>query len=262
MPHPGAAEPGARLYRTGDLVRRLPNGEIDFLGRIDHQVKLRGFRIELGEIEAALARHPGVAMTLVLLREESKGEKRLVAYVTAKPGAAMGVDELRAGLRRVLPEFMIPADFVVLGAFPLNSNGKIDRRALPAPERHHAAESLQLPESATEKVLAAIFCALLGLESVGIEENFFTLGGHSLLATQLSSRVAAEFGRKLSLSQIFSSPSIRDLAGILGSLSGLQKEDAPIRTDSETLLHQAEGMTDTELDALLGAMQQGTVPKL
>jgi amino acid adenylation domain-containing protein len=202
--------PGARLYRTGDLARRLVNGDIEYLGRIDSQVKIRGFRIELGEIEAALASHPAVRETVVLAREDSPGDKRLVAYVVGPDAPADLTEQLRAHLRERLPEYMVPSAFVTLEALPLTENGKVDRRALPAPE--YVGAQYVAPRTATEEKLAAIWAEVLKVERVGIHDNFFELGGHSLLATQMVARVRREFSFDLPLRQIFETPAISSLA--------------------------------------------------
>ena len=154
LPHPFRGEPGGRLYKTGDLVRYLPEGHLEFLGRLDHQVKVRGFRIELGEIEACLGRHPGVREVVVLAREDSPGEKRLVAYVVAQEEPAPSGSELRGFVRERLPEYMVPSAFVGLPALPLTPNGKVDRKALPAPEGRGVEEGYVPPCTPTEELLA------------------------------------------------------------------------------------------------------------
>ena len=198
------------MYKTGDLARYRPDGNIEFLGRADHQVKIRGFRIELGEIEAALGQHPAVREAAVLAREDTPGEKRLVAYVAAESTT----DELRRFLKDKLPEYMVPAVFVLLDALPLLSNGKIDRRALPAPDRTRPEldKAFQTPRTPTEGHLAEIWAQLLGIERVGIHDNFFDLGGHSLLATQLVSRVRETFQVEISLRRLFEAPTVAGLA--------------------------------------------------
>ncbi len=220
LPDPFAAESvvtgGGRLYRSGDRVRRLPGGEIEFLGRIDLQVKLRGFRIELPEIEAALAALPAVRAAAVTLREDAPGGRALAAYVVpaeAVPGASF-VHELRRALGERLPVYMVPAVFVVLPALPLNPNGKVDRRALPAPDwgAESGAGGSEPPRTPVEEALAAIWAELLGGKRVGREDDFFALGGHSLLATRLASRVRAAFDIELPLSAVFERPTLAGLA--------------------------------------------------
>jgi hypothetical protein len=217
VPDPFSGEPGARLYRTGDLARYRPDGELLFLGRIDHQVKVRGFRIELGEIEATLRRHPGVGEAVLVARGEP-GEQNLVAYVAAKEGAeAPEVDELRAFLRSLLPAHMVPWAFVVLAALPLNANGKIDRRALPDPERGAwgAAEEIEEPQSEMERTVAGLWRQLLRLDRVGIDDNFFDSGGHSLLAVRLYHQLKSATGREFPLVALFEHTTIRTLARFL-----------------------------------------------
>ncbi|CAN2534202.1 D-alanine--D-alanyl+carrier+protein+ligase [Methylocapsa aurea] len=171
---------GERLYRTGDLARYRADGNIEFLGRIDHQVKIRGFRIELGEIEAALTRLPQLREAVVIASEDGRGDKRLVAYVVAAEGAALEIAELRGALARELPDYMIPAAFVALDALPLTPNGKIDRRALPAPDLDaQIAHRYVAPRNATEEALCRIFADVLGIDRVGVDDDFFQLGGHS-----------------------------------------------------------------------------------
>ncbi|MEH2235674.1 amino acid adenylation domain-containing protein [Nostoc sp.] len=211
---PFSSEPGASLYKTGDLARYLSDGNIEFLGRIDHQVKIRGFRIELGEIEAILGQHPALTQTLVIAREDVTGEKQLVAYVVASSEQIPSQVELRRFLQGQLPEYMVPGFFVFLDTFPLNPNGKIDRRALPAPDTFTLRVSTNFvpPENSTEEVLASIWAKVLRLKQVGIHDNFFELGGHSLLATQVMSRVRQAFQIEIPLQLLFENPTIATLA--------------------------------------------------
>nr|WP_257236599.1 amino acid adenylation domain-containing protein [Nostoc sp. 'Peltigera malacea cyanobiont' DB3992] len=212
--NPFSSEPGARLYKTGDLARYLSDGNIEFLGRIDYQVKIRGFRIELGEIEAILAQHPALTQTLVIAREDVPGDKRLVAYIVASPEQIPSQAELRRFLETRLPEYMVPSFFVFLDTLPLNPNGKIDRRALPAPDTSDIRLSTNFvpPQNSTEEVLADIWAKVLRLEQVGIHDNFFELGGHSLLATQVMSRVRQAFQIEISFQLLFENPTIATLA--------------------------------------------------
>jgi amino acid adenylation domain-containing protein len=217
VPDPFAAKPGARLYRTGDLVRWRPSGELEFLGRIDHQVKVRGFRIELGEIEAALLRHESVAAAAVVVREDA-GDKRLVAYL-AGGGECPPAAELRQYLNRLLPDYMVPSAFVVLDALPLTPSGKVDRKALPAPEgtRESAVATAYVdPRSELERTIAAVWRDVLKLERVGADDNFFDLGGHSLLAAQVHARLGEILGRELALVDLFRYPTVASLAAFLG----------------------------------------------
>ncbi|HEU0079980.1 MAG TPA: amino acid adenylation domain-containing protein, partial [Longimicrobiaceae bacterium] len=212
-----AEEPGARMYRTGDRVRRLPTGELEYLGRVDQQVKLRGFRIEPGEIEAAIQDHPGIAAAVVLVREDAAlgvpGEPRLVGYVVAEDGEPVRMDALREHLRQRLPGYMVPAAFVALERLPLTSNGKVDRRALPRPEPGAGEEAAYVaPRTPTEEVLAGVWAEVLGVERVGVHDDFFELGGHSLRATQVVSRARALFGVELPLRALFEQPTLDGLA--------------------------------------------------
>ncbi|HLL70298.1 MAG TPA: amino acid adenylation domain-containing protein, partial [Pyrinomonadaceae bacterium] len=217
IPHPFSDEPGARLYRTGDRARFLPDGQIEFLGRADHQVKLRGLRIELGEIEAALCKHPSVHDAVVVVREDVPGDKRLVAYPVFKSGAAAAVpaSELRLFLKETLPDFMLPSAFVALDKIPLTHNVKIDRRALPTPDttaRRDACDSYVAPRTPHELIVASAWSQVLGVEVVGLHDNFFELGGHSLLATQVMSRLRESFQLELPLRALFESPTVAELA--------------------------------------------------
>jgi amino acid adenylation domain-containing protein len=228
VPHPFSSKPGARLYRSGDLVRHRVDGNLEYLGRIDHQVKIRGFRIEPGEIQARLAEHPGVADALVLAREERPSQARLIAYVVAE-GAGVSIDQLRRYLSADLPEYMIPSAFVFLDAFPLTVNGKVDRNALPVPDssRPDLGSAFRAPRNASEELLAGLFADLLGLDGVGIDDSFFDLGGHSLLATQLVSRIRSAFRVDLPLRAVFESPSVAALAQRIAT-SDSSSDAAPI----------------------------------
>jgi amino acid adenylation domain-containing protein len=214
VPNPFSEEPGARLYKTGDLARYLPDGNIECLGRVDHQVKIRGFRIELGEIEAALDQHPAVREAVVLAPEDAPGEKRLVAYVVAEREPLPTTTDLRNFLKEKLPEHMVPALFVLLDALPLMPNGKVDHRALPAPDRTRPEldKAFVAPRTPTEELLSEIWAKVLDIERVGIYDNFFDLGGHSLLATQVVSRIREAFQVELPLRRIFEVPTVAGLA--------------------------------------------------
>lgn len=213
IPHPFSAAQDARLYRTGDLCRYRPEGVIEFLGRLDHQVKVRGFRIELGDIETALAQHPAVQAVVVMARADASGENRLVAYLIAA-GDAPAVSELRAFLQERLPEYMIPSAFVLLESFPLTPNGKVDRRALPEPEmrRSEAAAAFVAPRTAVEAQVAAIWREVLRLEQIGVHDGFFELGGHSLLATQVVSRIQNVMQINLPVRTLFEAKTVAELA--------------------------------------------------
>ena len=213
---PFATDPNARLYKTGDLVRYLPNGDIEFVGRRDFQVKIRGFRVELGEIEAALAKHSAVREAIVIAREEGLNSKRLVAYVVPLPGATPAAAELRSFLKKQLPDYMVPSDFVQLEELPLTPNGKIDRRSLPAPPAEQSsAGDYVAPTDSVESRLAGMWEEILGRRPIGIRDNFFELGGHSLLAVRLMRRIERGFQRKVPLAALFEAPTIEQLAAIL-----------------------------------------------
>ncbi|CBL45095.1 Non-ribosomal peptide synthetase modules and related proteins [gamma proteobacterium HdN1] len=206
----------ARMYRTGDLVRHMGNGNLEYLGRIDHQVKVRGFRIELGEIQSVIGKVSGVREALVMTREERAGDKMLVAYVATHRERDALVPDIRLRIRERLPEYMMPSAFVLLDAFPLTPNGKVDRAALPAPalDELYAGEYIA-PRNDTEARMARIWASLLGLEKVGVKSNFFELGGHSLLATQCVARIRDEFGIEVPVKALFTSPTIEDLCHAL-----------------------------------------------
>ena len=201
------------MYKTGDLARYRPDGNIEFLGRADHQVKIRGFRIEPGEIEAVLGQHPAVREAVVLAREDAPGEKRLVAYLVADCTA----DELRRFLKDKLPEYMVPAAVVLLKALPVAPNGKVDRRALPAPDRSRSEleKGFVAPRDGLELQLAHIWEEVLGVQPVGVRDNFFELGGHSLLAVRLFALIEKRLGKKLPLTAVFQGATVEDLAGAL-----------------------------------------------
>jgi amino acid adenylation domain-containing protein len=221
VPDPFAVEPGARLYRTGDLARRLPEGELEFLGRIDHQVKVRGFRIELGEIEAALREHPAVRSSVVLARDDSRGARLLAAYVAGAPAAPPDPAALRAFLGERLPAYMVPAAFVVLDALPLTRNGKVDRKALPTPDRAAAGAAggaqpgVPGPRDLLELEMVRLWEEVLGVRPVGIRDDFFALGGHSLLAVQLTARLGRHLGREIPLAALLGHPTVEALASVL-----------------------------------------------
>ncbi|MCX5414993.1 non-ribosomal peptide synthetase [Streptomyces sp. NBC_00059] len=212
LPDPFAAD-GGRMYRTGDLARWTAHGDVEYVGRGDAQIKLRGFRIEPAEIENALLARPGVRDARVLVREDTPGDRRLVAYVVPAPGATLDRPGLAHGLSRVLPSYMVPSAFVVLDALPLNANGKVDRRALPAPQAATAEGAA--PRTPHEEVLAGLFADVLGVPAVGVDDNFFSLGGHSLLATRLVARTRAATGAKLELRDLFEHPTVASLAATL-----------------------------------------------
>lgn len=234
---------GARMYRTGDLVRLRADGRLDFLGRADFQVKLRGYRIELGEIEAVLEAQPGVTQAVVLAREDSPGDLRLVAYIV---GAAQEA-ALRAALAAVLPEHMVPSHVVTLAAFPLTPNRKVDRKALPAPSAAlPVAEAFVAPTSDIEAQLAAIWARILGVPKVGAKDNFFALGGHSLLAVQAHREIRAELNApKLSITDIFRFPVLSALARHLDDRPKVATvAAAPVAPDAPAVNDRAEARSE------------------
>ncbi|MGW2348910.1 non-ribosomal peptide synthase/polyketide synthase [Actinacidiphila glaucinigra] len=217
-----SGEPGDRMYRTGDLARRRADGSLDYLGRTDDQVKIRGFRVELGEIESVLTAGPGVSAAAVLVREDTPGVPRLVAYVVPAPGHEPDPAALRARVAAALPDHMVPAAFVALGALPRTVNGKLDRAALPAPDLS-AAVGGRLPRTPREELLAEQFAAVLGLERVGVDDDFFVLGGHSLLAMRLISRVRTALGAEVTLRAVFDAPTVAGLAALLDGESAVER---------------------------------------
>jgi hypothetical protein len=213
LPDPFFCAANQRMYRTGDRCRYLPDGNIEYLGRIDNQVKLRGFRIELGEIDKVLTQHPAVEQALAVVREDSQGDKRLVAYVVGEENA-LSSDRLREYVKQSLPEYMVPSAFVPLPSFPLTANGKVDRRALPAPDGNvlGSLQEFVRPRNPVEEKLAAIWSEVLRLPEVGVHHDFFALGGHSLLAIQVVSRIQTQFKRDMALRTLFDNPTIAQLA--------------------------------------------------
>ena len=257
LPNPQLPVPRPRLYKTGDLARYLPDGNIEYLGRIDNQVKIRGFRIELGEIEAVLSQYPHVQASCAIAREDIPGDKRLVAYIVPQKEQTLTVSVLRSFLKEKLPEYMVPSAIVILKALPLTSNGKLDRRALPAPDLHsQLSDKYFAPRNSIEEVLSGIWAQVLKVERVGIHDNFFELGGHSLLATQIISRIPEAFGTSLPLRSLFKSPTVAQLSEVIASelqtgsslmlpaiLPVSTRQDIPLSWAQERLwfLHHLEG---------------------
>jgi aspartate racemase len=211
-----SSNPG-RLYKTGDLARYLPDGNIEFLGRIDNQVKIRGFRIELGEVESTLSQYPAVRQCVVVARIDTNSDKRLVAYIVADQEQKPTTDELRRFLKQKLPNYMVPSAFVFPDALPLTPNGKIDRRALPAPDqlKQEPASTFVPPSDDLEIQLTKIWENVLGKKPIGMKDNFFDLGGHSLLAVRLFAQIEETFGKNLPLATLFQAPNIEELANLL-----------------------------------------------
>jgi amino acid adenylation domain-containing protein len=249
VPNPFDPVGGERLYRSGDLVRYLPNRDIEYLGRIDAQVKIRGFRIELGEIEAALSQHPAVRAAIVIAQQDKPESTRLVAYVVPNQQSVPVAIELRSFLKTKLPEYMVPSAFVFLDILPLTTNGKVDRRALPAPDqsRPDLKEAFVAPRTPAEKTIAKIWAEILKIEKVGIHDNFFDLGGHSLVAVRIISRVRQRFGIELPLRALFENPTV---AGLATQVEQLQVN----RNASEGMadvLADIESLSDEEAEHLL-----------
>jgi amino acid adenylation domain-containing protein/non-ribosomal peptide synthase protein (TIGR01720 family) len=245
IPDPFSVEPGARMYYTGDLARYLPDGRLDFLGRIDHQVKIRGYRIELGEIEAVLGEHPAVKTCVVVARQEADDDKRLVAYVVAYGREKPGHHELQNFLRAHLLEHMVPSAFVLLDQMPLTPNGKINRRALPAPEvsRPELEQRYVAPRNDIEAALVDMWQEVLDINPIGVSDNFFDLGGHSLKATRLLAKVRSIFRTQLPLSVVFEATTIEALACAL-----VQHEPKPGQTAKiARVLQRVKSIPATEL---------------
>ena len=231
VPDPSSPDAGARLYRTGDLARFRSDGNLEFLGRIDQQVKLRGHRIELGEVESVLRAHARVDDVAAVVRELGDGNRRLVAYVVARPGASPSSEELRSHCARSLPEVMVPSEFATLDALPRTSSGKLDRRALPAPERPVAGAELEAPRTEAERTLARIWESVLGREGVGVHESFFRLGGDSILGLQMVARAKAA-GLELRPRHVFEHRTIAELALVAaGSGGAVREERGPVTGD-------------------------------
>ncbi|MFN6488341.1 MULTISPECIES: non-ribosomal peptide synthetase, partial [unclassified Nostoc] len=236
IPNPFEETGASRLYKTGDLARYLPDGNIEYLGRIDNQVKIRGFRIELGEIETVLSQYPHVQANCVIAREDNPGDKRLVAYVVPHQHSTPTINELRQFLKAKLPDYMVPTAFAILESLPLTPNGKIDRRALPAPDfKSQRIDKYLAPRNPIEELLAQIWAQVLKLELVDINDNFFELGGHSLLATQVVSRIRSIFKVELPLRELFARTTVAELAPAIGQL---QQQDLELL--SSPILPRAE----------------------
>jgi acyl-coenzyme A synthetase/AMP-(fatty) acid ligase/acyl carrier protein len=256
---PFSKQQGRKLYRTGDLARFRPDGGIEFLGRIDHQVKIRGYRIELGEIESVLRQHSAIADVIVMAREDVPGDKRLIAYVQRKADQTLKSSDLHKHSVAKLPDYMVPSAFVLLDKMPLLSNGKVDREALPTPEysRQLLEEEYVAPRNEVEESLAKIFAEVLGIEKIGVNDNFFLLGGHSLSATQVITRLRETLGADVPLRRIFEEPTVSGLATAVEEFKTRPQDDIieviPRDNDEEDepLAALLEQMTKEELQALL-----------
>jgi len=257
IPHPFNTEPGVRLYRTGDRARYLPDGNIEFLGRLDHQVKLRGFRIELGEIESVLQQHPAIRDTVVVLREDTPGDKRLIAYLVSTHSQLLTVSELRSFLQSKLPDYMIPAAFVFLDTLLLTPNGKIDRKALPLPDptRPKLELAFVAPRTPEEETIAEVWREVLGLEDVGIHDNFFELGGHSLKATQVMARLRTALQIELPLRTLFETPTVAGLAANIVH----RQEQQPGQAELAQLVAEIESLSEEEARQVLSHIQQESI---
>ncbi len=256
VPHPWSQTSGERLYRTGDVARYLPDGTLEYLGRVDQQVKVRGFRIELGEIEAVLSQHPQVETSIVQVHEGTNADKSLVAYVVMQE--ELETKQWRSYLRQHLPEYMVPSAFVRLSALPLTANGKLDRHALPAPDQRRVSGAYVAPRTPLEEQLCQIWAQVLEVERVGIEDNFFDLGGHSLKATQIGSRMRQAVGVNISLRSLFDDPTIAGLVRVIEQMQedNVAEDHSTIQsysaeTQQEQLISYLEDLSDEEIQSLL-----------
>ena len=262
---PFSASPGARLYRTGDLGRWTEEGLVEFVGRMDQQVKIRGFRIELGEIEARLSEHSLVKDAVVIVRDEGSAGKRLVAYVTGGDSLAQSIDALREHLQRVLPEYMVPSAIVAIDELPLTANGKLDRRALPAPDSAaYAVREFEAPQGEVEEVVASIWSELLGVSSVGREDSFFDLGGHSLLAMQVIARVRSVLSLEIPIRWMFDDPTLRAFSRHVEEVrqTSLSADLESGENDMDELVRRVSSMSESAVQELVRELQRkgrGTV---
>ena len=234
VPNPFGSGAGERMYRTGDLGRWQRDGNIEFLGRNDDQVKVRGFRIELGEIEARLREHEAIREAVVAVREDEGGEKRLVAYYTSKQGEVTSAEQLREHLKKKVPEYMVPTIIMELEAMPLTANGKLDRKALPAPDLERMVE-WRAPRTPEEEILCGLFAEVLGVERVGLDDNFFDLGGHSLMATRLVSRIRGALGAEIPIRRLFEWPTVGELGKVLREDEGERRPELRVGARPERL---------------------------
>ncbi|MET0622000.1 MAG: non-ribosomal peptide synthetase, partial [Pyrinomonadaceae bacterium] len=264
IPDPFSREPGARVYRTGDLCRWLPDGNLEFIGRRDEQVKVRGFRVEPGEIEAALRAHPGVAEAVALARQDSSGHQSLVAYVVTRPGQQPTPAELRALLAAQLPDYMVPQSINLLERLPLTPSGKVDYRALPVPEYDGSAREYVAPRSELEREVAGIWQEVLRVGRVGVTDNFFELGGHSLLATRVVSTVRERLKVEVPLRRMFEAPTVEHLAlavsESLEALAGGHEPEVIRKAEpdaAEALLSRLDELSEAEVESLYLSLRPG-----
>lgn len=260
VPHPFSTEPGARLYKTGDIARYKSDGNIEFEGRLDYQVKVRGYRIELGEIEAVLRQHASVGQVAVSIREDTLGDRRLVAYVVGNRGRASAT-ELRSYLADKLPSYMSPSIFVILDELPLTTSGKIDRTALPIPDptRSDVADEFIAPRTPIEALLAGMWSDLLGVERVGVNDNFFELGGHSLLATQVISQIRGTLQVEIPLRSLFEAPTVSGLAGTIAQITSDIEERVQLLSQ---LTEFSEEEMHTRLNQTRYQIESSTIEKM
>lgn len=248
IPDPFSEIPGARLYRTGDLVRFLSDGNIEFIGRKDHQVKLRGFRVELNEIETVLNQHPKIADSAVILREDKPGDKRLAAYLVTPD--ELDLMEIRNYLQQRLPDYMIPSNFKIMASLPKTPIGKVDRKVLPQPDRDdlNLTKNYVPPTNQVEQQIAGIWKEILNIEQVGIYDNFFDLGGHSLMATQITTRIKEIFHVNVALKMLFESPTVANLALIIAEA---QAEKVGNEAELDQMLNDLQDLSDDEIEIML-----------
>ncbi len=249
---PFSTNANARVYRTGDLARFLPDGNIEFLGRIDQQVKIRGFRVEPAEIENVLKQHPAVQQAVVVPIADKSGDKRLVAYVVSAKKPAPSADDLRTFLGNKLPDYMVPSAIVHIDAVPLTKNGKVDVAALPSPEQVSTEKAVVAPRNAAEQQLVEIWREVLHIDNFGVQDNFFELGGHSLLATQVISRVRSAFHVQLPLRSLFDAPTVAGLAAEIARTPQSSEDE-----ELAKLLNELEGLSDEEAERLLATEIEG-----
>jgi amino acid adenylation domain-containing protein len=257
IPNPFSTSPGERLYRTGDRVRYLANGQIEFLGRQDHQIKIRGHRIELGEIEAIINQYPAVGESIVVCHEDERGEKRLAAYLVPGEHAQLSIESLRAILLERVPDYMVPDAFVVLESLPLNANGKVDREALPKPDAYLPRQTYVAPRTELERTISGLWQESLGLEKVGIHDNFFDMGGHSLLMIRMQSRLEQILHREIPIIELFRYPTVSTLALYLSMEKPASPDLSPHKTRAAA---RRNSIHERDRRSRLSASASGTSP--